>query len=341
MTDEKREKISHSVIKTLHSKFTDFPEDASNNRNAPFHKAFLNAFQNKFENKVSDIPFFISLSSWFHGLNTTLGQTFFEKVSHILSDGTKEEFKGLTISQVQQSTIIDIVTNLKNGTEKPNLTKENEIIFQNELPSNKTISNFTADCFFEESDSIVAIELKTVKPNSGIFKNEKEKILSAKAAFKNRNPNKEILFYLGFPFDPLSDTPTGSDKSRFMKYSVDFVKFFDSREILVAGELWDFLSGEENTMQQILDTINKIATPNFLEKYEFLNDHENKKKSLGKYIEYLGDWNLFSEEVLVKNDNEILRRIIGNKRATRIFNQSLFNDGAYNSNRQTILKGLL
>jgi len=53
----KKEKISLVIVKTLYSKFMDFPEDASNNRNAPFHTAFLNAFSNKFEGKVSDIPF--------------------------------------------------------------------------------------------------------------------------------------------------------------------------------------------------------------------------------------------------------------------------------------------
>ncbi len=62
---EKKEKISHIVIKTLYAKFTDFPEDSSKNRNAPFHEAFLQAFKDKLSGKVSDIPFFVSLSSWF------------------------------------------------------------------------------------------------------------------------------------------------------------------------------------------------------------------------------------------------------------------------------------
>ena len=90
--DSKKERIAFEVIKTLFSRFENFPEDASNNRNAPFHEAFLRAFSNKLNNRVSDIPFFISLSSWLHGLNTTLGQSFFESVAHILSDGYKREF---------------------------------------------------------------------------------------------------------------------------------------------------------------------------------------------------------------------------------------------------------
>ena len=39
-----KEKIAIEVIKTLITRFESFPTDASNNRNAPFHEAFLKAF---------------------------------------------------------------------------------------------------------------------------------------------------------------------------------------------------------------------------------------------------------------------------------------------------------
>jgi hypothetical protein len=63
LTNSIREKISIEVMKTLVSRFDSFPEDASENRNAPFHEAFLKAFSDKLDNKVSDVPFFITLSS--------------------------------------------------------------------------------------------------------------------------------------------------------------------------------------------------------------------------------------------------------------------------------------
>lgn len=337
---EKKERISYAVIKTLYAKFIDFPEDASNNRNAPFHGAFLQAFTDKFEGKVANIPFFISLSSWFHGLNTTLGQSFFEKVSHILCDGTKREFKGLQVSHTQQTVISDIITNLKNNNCPPSLENENSLIYLNNSPQDKVVSNFTADCFFEDSDRIVAIELKTVKPNSGVFKNEKDKFLQAKAGLKNVNPNKEIYFYLAFPFDPLSLTPTGYNKANFMNYSVDFTKFFDSAEVLLAGELWDYLSGDCETMQQLLDIINSIASPNFYEKYEFLNNPHNKIVNLDLYLEYLSDWNLYSEIRLVQNESRILQRI-SNDKNIRIFHQQIFRDGMYNIDRVLKLESLL
>ncbi len=85
---------------------------------------------------------------------------------------------------------------------------------------------------------------------------------------KNIYPLKKVFFFLGFPFDPLSETPCGYDKQRYLSYSVDFKKFFAIDEFLLSNELWDFLSGDTNTMQQLLDLINKIAPQEFLSKYD-------------------------------------------------------------------------
>lgn len=337
----KVEEIAYQVIKTLYSRFEKFPEDPTGIRNAPFHMAFLNAFKDRLESHVTNIPVFISLSSWFHGLNTSLGQSFFELVSHILSDGIKMKFKELKISQHQQTSVSDIITELKNSKEKPNLERENKLIKENNISLDKFSSNFTADCYYEDEDKIVAIELKTVKPNSGVFKNEKEKFLSAKAGLQNVFPNKKIYFYLGFPFDPTSTIPTGSDKTTFMKYSVDFNKYFDPEEILLAEELWNFLSSESNTMKQILDIINDIATTDFMQIYDFLNNSVNKNSNKQKYIQCLNVWKIFSEINLINSESTILKKIVNDKRLIRIFNQPIFNNGNYNIDRKNILKELL
>jgi hypothetical protein len=338
---EKVEAISCEVIKTLYKRFESFPEDSSGIRNAPFHQAFLRAFQDKLEEHVTNIPVFISLSSWFHGLNTTLGQSFFENTAHILSEGEKREFKALKISQSQQTAITDIVTELKNGTYAPSLKRENQLLAAHEHPLEKSISNFTVDCFFEDAKRIVAIEIKTVKPNSSIFKSEKDKILSAKAGLKNNSPTKDVLYYLGFPFDPLSTIPTGSDKKRFMRYSVDFTRFFDSDEVLLGNELWDMLSGDSNTMQQLLDIINAIATPQFVEQFNFLNDLKHRVENRTKYVALLKQWHLFSELKLINADAELQKKITGNSVLLRKFHQSLFKDGEYNWKRFSSLHSIL
>lgn len=107
ITDAQKELIAIEVIRTLFAQFEKFPEDEINNRNAPFHEAFLNAFSKKLKGKVASIPVFISLASWMHGLNTSLGQSFLEKTSHILCSAEKKVFT------TKKRTVLKISTNQK------------------------------------------------------------------------------------------------------------------------------------------------------------------------------------------------------------------------------------
>ncbi|NUO07291.1 MAG: TdeIII family type II restriction endonuclease [Candidatus Brocadia sp.] len=343
--DAQKELIAIEVIRTLYTQFGKFPGDEINNRNAPFHEAFLNAFSAKLEGKVVSIPVFISLASWMHGLNTSLGQSFLEKTAHVLCNDEKKEFTankrtGLKISTNQKSIVNGIITDLTNGNRMPNLDEENEECLFLETP-NIDATDFIADVYFQDNEQVVCIELKTVKPNKGVFKVEKEKVLEAKIALKNVYPDKIIRYFLGFPFDPLSDTPTGYDKQRFMDYCVGFRKYFAENEFLLSSELWDFLSGGADTMQQLIDIINRIATPQFAEKYEFLNNSTNKTTGKNDYIQYLIEWNLISEIVLINNETTISQKVKNNNRLTRKFNQSIFKDGVYNVERMIELRSLI
>lgn len=334
MNELKKESIALEVIKTLKSRFDNFPEDASDNRNAPFHEAFLKAFKIKLEEHVTDIPIFVSLASWMHGLNTSIGQSFFESVAQILCDGEKREFKDLLINSSQQSAINEIMISLKNRKQKPALIKENKLLFNNIKQNNLSIQNFTADVYFEDEKKIVAIELKTVKPNSGVFNKEKEKILNAKAGLKNKFSEKEIFFYLGFPFDPLSEEECGYDKSRFFNYGIDFKKFFDPDEVLLADELWDFLSEEKNTMNTILDIINSISKPDFMEKYNFINNYTNFQVNPELYNSILREWFLKRDLEIVKNFSSLKSKSEKQKTIQRVLKQNLFNkEGKYKENR--------
>lgn len=324
MDEFKKELIALEVIRTLKSRFDNFPEDASDNRNAPFHEAFLEAFKIKIERHVTDIPIFISLASWVHGLNTSLGQSFFEKVSHILADGEKREFNNLLISKKQQAIISDIIAALKNKVRNPNLSNENLEVFIVDKTKNVSTSNFSADVYFEDGDKLILIELKTVKPNSDIFKEQKTKFLNAKAALKNKFPSKEIYFYLGFPFDPLHNRKTGFDKDRFFGYGIDFKKYFDKSEVLLADELWEFLSQEKSTMSNILRIINSIAKPDFLEKYNFINDHGNFNINPTKYKKILVQWHLERELKILRNLKKLQKVAEHEKGINRKLKQNLF-----------------
>lgn len=343
-----KERISVEVIKTLVTRFESFPEDASNNRNAPFHEAFLIAFSDKLDGKVTDTPFFISLSSWLHGLNTTLGQTFFENVAHILSNGEKREytskkFGNLPIFQTQRNNISKIIADLSNSTLTPDLKYENQLLFANYPTPQINAMDFSADVFFEDAESVTAIELKSVKPNSGEMKGEKQKILEGKAALYNLFHGKQINFYIGFSFDPTVnpsiESVTSFNKIRFLGSIVNMNKFFSPIESLVASELWDFLSGEKNTMEAILDIINTISTTSFIYKFKLLND--DAKKEASEYLVQLTEWNLFSEIELCKNQSIILEKINKNTKLTRIFNKKNFDTkGNYNWDRYNELKKL-
>lgn len=349
LAKQQKEKISIEVIKTLVTRFDNFPEDASNNRNAPFHESFLNAFSDKLNGKVSDTPFFISLSSWLHGLNTTLGQIFFENIAHHLCNGEKREYTSkrlgnLSITQSQRNHISQIIADLSNTTSTPNLIPENNLLLANYNDAVINAMDFSADVFIEDVNTITAIELKSVKPNSGEMKGEKQKILEGKAALYRQFQGKQIHFYMGFPFDPTVnpaiDAVTSFNKTRFLGSIINMTKYFDPNETLVASELWDMLSGQPNTMEEILDIINAISTTSFLNKFQLLTD--NTKRLTPEYRNQLIEWNLFSELELIDNNDRIVQNIGTDTTLTRIYNKIAFDKkGNYNTDRYSTLKQLI
>ncbi|WP_104761529.1 TdeIII family type II restriction endonuclease [Helicobacter cetorum] len=353
LNESVKEKIAIEVIKTLVSRFDNFPNEYSLNRNAPFHTAFLNAFKDEFCTKASDMEFFISLSSWMHGFNTTLGQSFFENIAHHISNGEKREYTSkrlgnLKISQTQRSNIAQIIANLSTSAQKPDLEYENKLLFCDYDDSKIDAMDFSADIFIEDDNAIYAIELKSVKPNSGEMRGEKQKILEGKAALFKKFPHKEIKFYIGFPFDPTINPKTekvsGFNKDKFLKQIINMTKYFDKQEILVAQEFWDLLSGEKETMEQILEIINRISTTDFMNNYCYLMDTSNR--SCQKYQEILKNWFLISELELVQNDSIIKERIRGNQKLTGIYNKQIFENngskkGVYRFDRYNELKGLV
>jgi len=265
LSQDQMNRIEEIVKGILSRRIENFPEDSSNVRNAPFHKIILKAFEDRIGILNIEIPYLIALSSWLHGLNTSLG-TGFERLANVISGGYKRKFTSaftLKVKESQASSVEHIIRELKAGPKVriPNLKEENELIFDIKQDEREVDAlGFTVDNYVETNTSIEAIELKSVRPNSGEGRGEKQKILYGKAALKLQNPSKDIKYYIGFPFDPTSDVATSYDKQRFFDYLVEFKKFFAPEEVLIGGELWDHLSGSENTMEEILDMIAKVVT---------------------------------------------------------------------------------
>lgn len=258
LTTDQKNRISEVIKDILLRRIENFPESGAQIRNAPFHSAILECFQERLGHLNVEMPYLIAIASWLHGLNTSLGSGF-ESISHILSGGYKRKFTGpysLKVKKIQAEKIENIIRDLKSGEHTPDLERENNLILN--YPADDQLIDslsFTADTYFERGNDIIAIELKSVRPNSGEGRGEKQKILYGKAALKLQNPNKNIKFFVGFPFDPTSTEATGYDKQRFFDYLIEFKKFFSPDEVLIAGELWDFLSGQQGTMNAILDII--------------------------------------------------------------------------------------
>ncbi len=263
LTQDQKNRIGEVVKDILLKRIENFPEVGAEIRNAPFHTAFLECFNSRLGSLNIETPYLVAIASWLHGLNTSLGSGF-ENISHILSGGYKRKFTGsynLKVKKSQAGNIEAIIRTLKAGIHTPNLIRENELILNINDKNEEEIDSlgFTVDSYIERDNEIIAIEVKSVRPNSGEGRGEKQKILYGKAALKLLNPGKKIIFLVGFPFDPTSNTPTGYDKTRFFNYLIEFKKFFAQDEILIAGEFWDFLSGSKNTMEEILDVITQTV----------------------------------------------------------------------------------
>jgi len=262
LSQDQNNRISEVVKEILLRRIDNFPELGAQIRNAPFHDAILECFRERLGQLNVEMPYLVAIASWLHGLNTSLGSGF-ENISHILSGGYKRKFAGayrLKVKSTQAAQIENIIRDLKSGTHVPDLARENELIFNySDNDPDVDSLDFTVDAYLEREDEIIAIELKSVRPNSGEGRGEKQKILYAKAALKLQNPNKKIKYFVGFPFDPTSVTSTGYDKERFFNYLIEFKKFFAHGEVLIAGELWDFLSGNQNTMEEMLDVITETV----------------------------------------------------------------------------------
>lgn len=252
-----RNKIYNAAIKVIDSRLKTFPDDGTLIRNAPFHSMFLKPFEDKLKDINTTDEHLIAIASWLHGLSTSLGQSFFEATAHALSDGKKMTFKSPALRSGQASTINTICADLKNGTHKPDLNRENDLIFDiDDAEQEVTGSSFSADVYFEKPGEILAVEMKSVRINSGEAGGEKRKILTGKAHLKKLYPSKKITFVIGLPFDPTAPSAFEVDKDRYFSHLVEFDKYFDRDEVLMGPELWDFLSGQKDTMKQIIEIIN-------------------------------------------------------------------------------------
>ena len=117
-----------------------------------------------------------------------------------------------------------------------------------------------------------------------------------------------------------------------MNNMIEFPKFCDENEILVADELWSYLSGEEGMMQKLLSQIRDIATAAFMDEYMFINTPSNLIDNTDEYIEIASRWGLCDEVAIANSINGLVAR--QDKKINRNLYLSVFDaKGNYNENR--------
>lgn len=165
------------------------------------------------------------------------------------------------------------------------------------------------------------------------MRGEKQKVLIGKAVLHKLYPNKNIKYIFGFPFDPTASTAVEYDKQRFLESLVEAEKFIAQDDFLIADELWSFLASAMNgTMAEILEIINRIATPRFMDIYKHISKYQHTTEEIKIYKPIFENWYLYSEV-------DIMDKIVRTTDNERVFNQSVFKtDGNYNQKRLELLK---
>ncbi len=193
----------------------------------------------------------IAAYSFIHSLATTLGMSIYEDVSVILASENSEEcFRnygvGGVISKKQKSTVNKIVSELRNGSRKANISNEtNEILKISAKDGEYQKSGNIADFYMKRNNKEHYFEIKTVKPNIDVFEKSKTKLLEWVA-----RKREEINVYLAFPYNPYHPKPY----SRFTE-----VGMMDSpNDFLVGDQYWDFLGGK-NTFPELLNTFDEVG----------------------------------------------------------------------------------
>ena len=199
----------------------------------------------------------MALFSFVQSLNTTFGTSIYEPVAIALAH---EKFKVAKtqvrtfdrISSEAHNQIQTTMNDLTTAKGYPNKSVEIEKIRKVcRVGSLNTVKLPKVDIWLENYDGeLFLIDMKTVKPNIGSFKEYKRTLLEWGAAELARNPDAVVNTMIGIPYNPYEPEPYNRWT---LKGMLDM-----KNEILIAEELWDFIGGE-GTYLKLLDAFEKAG----------------------------------------------------------------------------------
>jgi len=235
--------------------------------NANQQKKILNLLRSKMEEKIekysretSSMPFLTRLIqndervasySLIHSWATTLGQSMYEELAVIISQGNCDESDnhvkmGGGISDSRKTVINGIMRDLRNGTREPDKIKESKEILATSNKGEKFQKEGNiADFYMSRNKQEYYFEIKTVKPNIDVFTASKKKMLDWVA-----RKDKDIKSIVALPYNPYAPKPY----ARFTEQNL----YDKKEEFLVGKEFWDFLGGK-GVYEELLDLFDKVG----------------------------------------------------------------------------------
>ena len=340
LSTNQQEKIAHEVIRVLYTSHLDSQFINSYIYSSPFHKTFLNMANSKVHDNLDEISQYAKIVAWINGITDESMKSFYTQLMEILSDGIRRDFHSLFISRKQQDIIFKTIIQLNHGINNSVYPFEEDEPFLHDGIYNIPIRFLSIDCCIEDNNEIKLFDIVSSNPVSINYEEKKEKLLCLKAGLGNKYPEKNISFHLGFPYASFFSGAKDNDKKNFIKNVPVCSKYFNSTELLYSDEFWDYLAEDKSTTLQISMIIEAIATLDFIEKYDFINDSQNRVRNRNQTLKILQDWSLYFDAEMLKNNTKIINRIAGDNRCMRRYNQPLFSSGNYNIERQEFFRGL-
>ena len=234
MTTEQHRQIEEIIKTSLRNKLKSYKPQT---KHMPFHYRLLGQDR-------------MTLFSFIHSINKTLGKAFFEPVAETLASAKfkiaqKQYTLGTEISEKAQIEIHHIINEISTGKDpdkKQEIERIREVANKGKFNKLKTVK---ADLFLvDENDNIFMFDLKTAKPNISNFKDFKRTLLEWVAIYLAKEPNAKINTLIAIPYNPYEPKPY---ERWTLKGMLDL-----EEELKVAEEFWDFLGGE-NSYQELLE----------------------------------------------------------------------------------------
>ncbi len=235
-----KEEIVETIKVCLRRKFLNYKPETEN---MPFHYRLLGKDR-------------MALFSFLQSLNTTFGISIYEPVAMELAKINFKEVHtqfilGGIITRDAQNAIQQIMNNLSVGGDV-NKIEETEIIRSvAQSGAENKLKSVKVDLFLiSNADEVFMFDLKTVKPNKGDFISYKRNMLEWLAVYFFQHPEAKVNTLISIPYNPYEPKPYARWT---MKGMLDL-----NREVMVAQEFWDFLSGE-GTYNDLLDCFEKAG----------------------------------------------------------------------------------